>query len=228
MVLYALAVLTLLIICQLLIDGVESTLIKLFPYTDIMRDATNDIYLRRFFIYPRNKVFKKLAPRIYLHKFYRGDEDPHLHDHPWPFTSLILTRGYWEETPFVFMDPNLTDDQIDKSIQLYVPGTNDARRQIWYPRFSLLRRPAIWRHRVVLQGTKPVWTIVRTGVKERSWGFWVADKLCPWKEYNNGVCWCGDETSAPGTQPVMVDRMAKKKALFGTAIDNGQPLPDVW
>jgi hypothetical protein len=165
---------------------IEKLLCKLFPYTDIMRDDTNDIYLRRFFIYPRNKDFgkNKGKGRIYLHKFYRGDEDPHVHDHPWPFTSLILTRGYWEETPW---SSNHTTD--------YIPTFGDDgewRSRKFYPRFSILRRPATWKHRVILKDTTPVWTFVRTGVKERSWGFWIKDKLCPWRNYNNGVCWCED------------------------------------
>src|ERR1700721_599838 len=35
---------------------------------------------------------------IYLHWFHRSDADD-LHDHPWDFTSMILWRGYAEETP---------------------------------------------------------------------------------------------------------------------------------
>jgi len=167
---------------------IERILCKLFPYTDIMRDDTNDIYLRRWFIYPRHKEFKKLEPRIYLHKFYRGDEDPHLHDHPWPFTSLILTQGYWEET---------FDEDGEKGtgeFPCYVTGPDGSHRmQQFYKRFSILRRPATWKHRVILDNNKPVWTIVRTGVKERSWGFWVNNALCPWRNYSKGVCWCENE-----------------------------------
>lgn len=171
---------------------IERILCKLFPHTDIMRDDTDDLYLRRFFIYPRNKDFgkNKLKPRIYLHKFYRGDEDPFLHDHPWAFTSLILTRGYWEETPFVRFDPKLTELQRNASLTYLDHETGEFRRKVFYPLFSVLRRPAEWKHRVILKDEKPVWTLVFTGVKERSWGFWIKGKLCPWRNYKNGVCWC--------------------------------------
>lgn len=172
---------------------VEWVLCKLFPYTDILRDDTNDIYLRRFFIYPRDKDFgkNKGKGRLYLHKFYRGDEDPHLHDHPWPFTSLILTRGYFEETyAFGEEDVYLSDKERADSKWRTEPGDDRWRRRIFYKPFSLLRRPATWKHRVVLADKQPVWTIVKTGPKERGWGFWVADKLCPWRNYKNGVCWC--------------------------------------
>lgn len=160
---------------------IEKILCKVFPYTDIMRDDTNDIYLRRWFLYPRDKDFgkNKGKGRLYLHKFYRGDEDPHLHSHPWPFTSLILTGGYWEETR--------DEDGINGKglYRCFTSGPDgEDRIQQFYRPFSVLRRPATWRHRVVLDNDKPVWTLVRTGVKERSWGFWFGDKMCPWREYD--------------------------------------------
>lgn len=183
----------------------EDLMLFLFPHTDIYRDGTTDIYLRRFFIYPRDKDFSpnKLKKRWYLHKFYRGDEDPHLHDHPWPFTSLILTRGYFEETPidearderFVhnkdFIRSNIVDGNGDQSIP------KNWRRRIFYKPFTVLRRPATWKHRVILKDPTPVWTLVHTGVKERSWGFWTDDKseldFCPWRQYDQGVCYCTPE-----------------------------------
>jgi hypothetical protein len=166
---------------------IERILCKLFPYTDILRDDTNDIYLRRFFLYPRDKDFgkNKGKGRFYLHKFYRGDEDPHLHSHPWKFTSLILMGGYWEET--LDSDAHLADG--NGTHRCFTLGPDGEHRvQQWYRRFSILHRPATWRHRVILDNTSPVWTIVKTGVKERSWGFWMKGKMCPWREYNNGDC----------------------------------------
>jgi hypothetical protein len=165
---------------------IERLLCKLFPYTDILRDDSPDIYLRRFFLYPRDKDFgkNKGKGRLYLHKFYRGDEDPHLHDHPWSFTSLILTRGYWEETP-------LQGSIVPLGYTfLTSPDGTEHRKMKFYPRFSLLRRPDEWKHRVILKDNTPVWTIVKTAPKSRSWGFWIRETFCPWRQYNNGVCWC--------------------------------------
>lgn len=173
-------------------NPIEKLLCKVFPYVDIRRQDTGDLYLRRWFIYPRDKDFgkNKGKGRLYVHKFYRGDEDPHLHDHPWPFTSLILTRGYWEETdPFGPEDKTLNDKDKARSVWTHSPD-GQWRRRVFYRRLSLLHRPATWRHRVILKDDKPVWTIVKTGVKERSWGFWIMGKLCPWRNYCNGVCWC--------------------------------------
>lgn len=167
---------------------IESLLMQLLPYTDIKRKGTEDLYLRRFFVYPRNKDFSKNVGkrRIYLHKFYRGDEDAHLHDHPWGFTSLILTQGYWEETTDV--DALKSEGGTDLC---YTIGADwEKRTQKWFGPGSILRRPATWKHRVVLDNTTPAWSIVRTGVKERSWGFWIDGEQCPYRQYDGalGIC----------------------------------------
>lgn len=164
---------------------IEQLLCRLFPYTDIMRSGTNDLYLRRWFLHPRDKDFgrNKGKGRLYLHKFYRGDEDLHFHDHPWRFTSLILTRGYWEETPFDSKAP-----LPRRTWRPFMAEDGEERIRVFYKPFTLLFRPAIWKHRVVLKDTAPVWTIVKTGVKERNWGFWIKDKMCPWRQYDNGEC----------------------------------------
>jgi hypothetical protein len=196
-----------------LLGGIEVVLTMLFPYQDIFRDGTNDIYLRRFYIYPRNKDFKpnEFKPRIYLHKFYRGDEDPHLHDHPWPYTSLILTEGYFEETPWKpFDESGLSQDDYLRSKLVDSPfkDARSWRRRVFYKPWTILKRPATWKHRVILKdrhdedgnlvpGGQPAWTLIRTGSKERSWGFWLDDKseldFCPWRQYDLGVCYCTPE-----------------------------------
>lgn len=35
--------------------------------------------------------------QLLWHVFYRGDEDPDPHDHPWDFWTRPLWQGYWEE-----------------------------------------------------------------------------------------------------------------------------------
>lgn len=156
---------------------------------DITRHDTGELYLRRFFLW-RGK-----SGRLLLHKFYRGDEDPHLHDHPWSFNSLILTRGYWEETPSHYYPADC--GTFDPELQV-IEG--EVRKRIFYPRFSYLRRPAEWQHRVILKDKKPVWTLVYTRTKSRDWGFWIKDKLCPWRNYSQGVCWCGPEQEQQKTE----------------------------
>lgn len=189
-------------------NPIERLLCKVFPFTDVKRQDTGDLYLRRWFLYPRDKDFgkNKGKGRLYLHKFYRGDEDPHLHNHPWKFTSLILTRGYWEETP-LFNEFGAPDMRKGWPSLIQNHTTEPEQRRVtFYPRFSILRRPAKWSHRVILEGTIPVWTLVKTGVKEQSWGFWVKNKLCPWRSYSNGVCWCGTESQTDGWKTQQMDQ----------------------
>jgi hypothetical protein len=109
-------------------------------YVEI-KDKDGGLYLRRFFLLGHWKSSWALM----LHCFHRSDWDRHLHDHPWPFLSLILTRGYYEVT---------------------------ASGHKWYHPLSLLYRPATWTHRVKLdERGGPVWTLVWRGKKVRSWGF---------------------------------------------------------
>ncbi|VTT96535.1 Uncharacterized protein OS=Sphingobium yanoikuyae GN=CP98_03180 PE=4 SV=1 [Gemmataceae bacterium] len=104
------------------------------------------------------------ARPVFLHHFHRSDADE-MHDHPWPFTSLILAGGYFETTPA----PG------------WANGSGPVRRR-WYGPGSLIRRPAHWIHRVEIPAGRDCWTVVLTGPKERSWGFWCpAVGYVPWR-----------------------------------------------
>ncbi len=61
---------------------------------DFVIGPTEDPYLLRWWIIPRNPVFN-----IYLHKIIRSDDDRALHDHPWWNVSILLRGGYREITP---------------------------------------------------------------------------------------------------------------------------------
>ncbi len=55
-------------------------------------DATRtDVYLRRWFIWPRNQWFN-----AYLHRFGASDDDRAVHDHPAWNISIILSGRYRE------------------------------------------------------------------------------------------------------------------------------------
>ncbi|MCA1596111.1 MAG: hypothetical protein LC772_06770 [Chloroflexi bacterium] len=46
----------------------------------------------------RYRLLKTRWFTLNLHRFHQSDHDV-MHDHPWAFCSLILWRGYVEETP---------------------------------------------------------------------------------------------------------------------------------
>jgi hypothetical protein len=60
---------------------------------DFIVGSTDDPYLLRWWIIPRNRWFN-----IYLHRFLRSDDDRALHDHPWVNISILLKGAYVEHT----------------------------------------------------------------------------------------------------------------------------------
>jgi hypothetical protein len=100
------------------------------------------------------------------------DRDPH--DHPWPFTSLIISGSYHER---VWDDPrHLNDFRIRH------------RR-----RFSITTTTPDQAHQITdLRGS--VWTIAITGRHHGGWHFWTPAGPIDWREYNDA----GDDTTRKG------------------------------
>lgn len=95
-----------------------------------------------------------------LHKFYQGDDDRALHDHPWWFATFPFA-SYRE----------LVDDGDG-------PRVNGVRR------FRFHYRPAAYRHRVLPFLEHSIWTLVVTGSLSRMWGFWpTPDTFVPFREW---------------------------------------------
>jgi hypothetical protein len=127
--------------------------------------SSTGTYLLRWFVLPHNRFLN-----IYLHRFVASD-DPVPHDHPWPFFSMVLGRGYIEAT--------------------------DASR-IRRGRGSVAFREATFSHSVELLRDRsgreiPCWTLVITGPRCRAWGFWCPRALgpaqfIPWQEFDAGGC----------------------------------------
>jgi hypothetical protein len=114
---------------------------------DVIIGPVADPYLHRWHLIPRNPVFN-----VYVHHFFRSDDDRALHDHPWINLSVLLKGSYDE----------------------HVPGGIKRRRA-----GSLIARGARGRHRIALIDGQGVWTLFLTGPRTRKWGFhcpegWVA------------------------------------------------------
>lgn len=92
---------------------------------------------------------------IMLHCFLRSDNDRHYHDHPWAFRSFLLSP-YVEHMPVY---------------EWGIPDDYGGPDMVYHrKRFSLLHRPANWRHWV--ETIQPLtWTLVYHGPRERQWGF---------------------------------------------------------
>ena len=103
--------------------------------------------------------------RIYLHHFIGRDPDRALHDHPKRFTVIGLRGGYTEEVMF--------------RRQPWARGTYQVKwRAPWVRSF-----PAEHIHKIAdcLPNT---WTLVFVGRVVREWGFWIARKWVPWRDYH--------------------------------------------
>ena len=96
---------------------------------------------------------------IYVHRWMRSDPD-HLHDHPWPFTSIVLAGGYWEVTP-------------------------SGRK--WREPGSVGHLDETELHRVEIDQPGEVWSMIITGPKIKSWGFLVDGWMVPWREYRGAA-----------------------------------------
>lgn len=131
---------------------------------DIGRNG--DIYLVRYTLWGQRFSGRY---RVFLHHFLRSDYEGAFHDHPWPFVSIILKGGYWENT---------------------------VRGRHWYGPGRILARQADHRHYVELPKDKECWTLVFVGQKVRSWGFWCPKGFRGWKsalaDSDLGLDICGE------------------------------------
>jgi len=99
---------------------------------------------------------------VYVHWFHASDDDS-LHDHPWPFLTLILRGGYWEHTP----------------------GPGDSVRTRWYRPGRIRFCPARWLHRIEIDPARKPLTVVIRGRHVRRWGFQTPSGWIPWPEYKD-------------------------------------------
>lgn len=135
-----------------------------------------DPYLMRVYLTPQRQELSKflaglglpsavakmamLSPRLYLHYFFRGDEDRAFHNHPWKEAlSFILTKGYREHR-WDFLEQRATS-------RLIQPG-----------QFNLLRRGDF--HKVELLPTGGCWTLFASGrlinlPRGKDWDFFDPD-----------------------------------------------------
>jgi len=123
----------------------------------VVMDRQNDEpYLERYYLFLKDR--QRFPFNIFLHKFLKSDPDD-VHDHPWPYATLILKGGYYEWVP-----------QFDKD------GNKIAEIAYW-------RKPGHFRtssansfHRIELDPTVECWTLFMPGPQKREWGFLVKNK----------------------------------------------------
>lgn len=135
----------------------------LFERFDI-RGEDGELYLRRW------RIVQTPWFGIYLHKIATPDKDRDLHDHPWPFLSVVLRGGY---------DELLHEHPADDAMQGYRPLGGLVRRR-W---LSFGFRRSTDAHRIVRLHRTPTWTLVFVGRRRRDWGFYTERGWVQWECY---------------------------------------------
>ena len=130
----------------------------------IIMDRINDEpYLERYYLFLKDR--KKFPFNIFLHKFLKSDPDD-VHDHPWPYATLIIKGGYWEWIP-QFDDKGLKYGEVAK----------------WRGPGHFRTCSANSFHRIELDPSVDCWTIFMPGPQKREWGFLVKNKWIQNDEY---------------------------------------------
>lgn len=118
-----------------------------------------------------------LPVSIRLHHILRSDNERHLHDHPWPFLSLILRGGYWEVLP-EDQGRHPRYDAVGKKRRWCAPG-------------HLVFHRARDRHRLELRPGETCWTLFIIGRKSQHWGFYTSSGKIHWREYEKSFEFAG-------------------------------------
>lgn len=127
-----------------------------------------EIYLSRWHVVPRNPILN-----VYLHLFWKDDDDRALHDHPWSSVSLSLGRMESDGRVYQDADACLWEEYLDRA------GAVNVRR---IPCGTMVYRSSTFAHRLIVP-TRGVMTLFVTGPRIRSWGFWCGSRWVHWKTF---------------------------------------------
>jgi len=129
----------------------------------VMDRQSDEPYLERYYLFLKDR--DRFPFNVFLHKFLKGDPDD-VHDHPWPYATLILKGGYYEWLP-----------QFDSK------GNKIAEMCVWRGPGSFRICRANSYHRIELDPSVTAWTLFMPGPKKRDWGFLVNNKWIQHEQY---------------------------------------------
>lgn len=129
----------------------------------ILDRQSKEPLLERYYVFLKDRTWFPF--NIFVHKFCKSDPDD-VHDHPWPYATLILKGGYYEWIP-----------EFDAA------GKMLGEKRHW-------RRPGHFRvcgadsfHRIELDPCVTAWTLFMPGPQKREWGFLVENQWINNNEY---------------------------------------------
>jgi len=143
---------------------------RLTPYTHLFH-SDGSFYMERFWLFQT----RWLSCR--LHHICSHDWDPHLHDHPWDFVSVVLKGAYVERRPHSPIKPVFVTHDFEGRREMVEPYTTVARK-----RGSICYRRATDRHRIsyVAPGT---WTLFFLRPRIQWWGFYTPAGKIHYRNY---------------------------------------------
>lgn len=122
----------------------------------VLDRQSNEPYLERYYLFLRDR--KWFPFNVFLHRFLKSDPDD-VHDHPWPYATLILKGGYYEWVPIF----NSNNEKIAEMVHWRGPGHFRTCSATSY-------------HRIELDPNVECWTLFMPGPQKREWGFLVNNK----------------------------------------------------
>jgi hypothetical protein len=129
---------------------------KLGRHRVIMDRQNNEPYLERYYVFLKDR--KHFPFNIFIHKFLRSDPDD-VHDHPWPYATIILKGGYWEWVP-----------------EFSNNGKKISETKHWRGPGHFRTCSATSYHRIELDPSVTCWTMFMPGPQKREWGFLVSSE----------------------------------------------------
>jgi hypothetical protein len=129
----------------------------------VMDRVNNEPYLERYYLFLKDR--QRFPFNVFLHKFLKSDPDD-VHDHPWPYATVILKGGYWEWIP-KFNSAGEKCNEIAK----------------WRGAGHFRICSANSYHRIELDPSVECWTLFMPGPQTRDWGFLTRRGWIPHDEY---------------------------------------------
>lgn len=120
-------------------------------------NAEGKVYLKRY------RLVDTPWFHIFLHRIYLSDSDRDYHDHPWPFTSIMLWNRYFEHMPG--------------------PDGNDVVRE--YKAGDIIHHGPEELHYLEIVPGETCTTLVFTGKRVRTWGFQTLTEWIPYFNYKD-------------------------------------------
>ena len=139
-----------------MLNYIAKLLAKIGRQRIIMDRESNEPYMERYYVFLKDR--KWFPFNIFLHKFLKSDPDD-VHDHPWPYATLILKGGYYEWIP-----------------QFNNQGKKISEFQVWRGPGSFRVCGATSYHRIELDPSVECWSLFMPGLQKREWGFLVKNK----------------------------------------------------